>query len=103
MHLVESPDCSMLANDEFKDFKDFLHYKVVVKNIEEQMRNTIEIWPKTYPNIHDMIEAGFYYIGESDTVSCIFCGVTLDSWTPEDSPIEEHKKANPICKFVMYL
>lgn len=99
IHKIERPDCDMVKS-EFGDFSKYFYYKKYVTNVEDMMKETFKFWPKPYPPIFDMVQAGFYYTGAEDIVGCIACGVSLDSWTSKDKPMAEHKKANPLCKFV---
>ena len=48
-----------------------------------------------------LVEAGFVYSGENDTVFCFKCGTTLDQWDEEDDPITRHELANKNCYFLL--
>lgn len=89
-----------MVNSEFADGTKFYSYKKYIKGVEETMTETFRLWPKPYPSISKMVQAGLYYTGADDMVSCIHCGISLDTWTPEDSPLAEHKRANPMCNLV---
>lgn len=99
LHKVSNPDCKMCEYLE-GDYNHYFKNKQSVDNTEKMMRETFLIWPKPYPRVEEMLEAGFYYTGAEDAVSCISCGVILDTWKPEDSPMREHRKASPHCEFV---
>jgi hypothetical protein len=45
---------------------------------------------------------GFYWPGEKrDLVKCIFCGIQLAEWQPEDTAFGEHLKHAPCCPFLL--
>lgn len=96
IHKITNPDCEMNKISTL-DFKDYSKLKLRVNELESFMRETFLLYPKTYPNIEKMIQAGFYYTGSDDATSCVSCGVTMDEWNPNEDPIEEHKKASPFC------
>ena len=47
-----------------------------------------------------LAEAGFYYSGVTDLVTCFHCGVEIAFWMPDDVPLEEHKKLSPDCFYL---
>lgn len=49
-----------------------------------------------------MVEAGWYYDPTEETpdgVTCPYCSLSLDSWEPNDDPLEEHRRRAPSCIF----
>lgn len=69
-----------------------INCKSAVIETENMMREIFLNWPKPYPNIEDMVQAGCYYTGEEDDITCIDCGVTLNNWQGNDNLKDEHKK-----------
>jgi hypothetical protein len=63
---------------------------------------TFEKWPKKeIINPFLLAQSGFYYEeSSSDTVSCVYCGVSLRNWVEGDQPDQVHRDANPRCPFV---
>ena len=62
---------------------------------------TYKNWPKwgaVWPTL--LARAGFYYTGTADQVACFCCGGRLKSWESGDSPMTEHKRFFPRCRFV---
>ena len=47
-----------------------------------------------------LVEAGFVYSGENDTVFCFKCGVTAGGWKEDDDPIKRHEDLNKNCFFL---
>ena len=51
-----------------------------------------------------LAKAGFYYCPlryGNDRVQCVYCNCSLDTWLPDDIPIEEHKNnSNGPCYFL---
>lgn len=63
---------------------------------------SFEYWPigiKQKPA--DLIEAGFFYSGQSDITVCFSCGVYIGKWEKNDDPWLEHK--NLMVKECSYL
>ncbi|KAK3605801.1 hypothetical protein CHS0354_002418 [Potamilus streckersoni] len=59
-------------------------------------------WPSSnHQQPRDLTEAGFFYEGDGDRVTCYSCGEVLSSWTPEDDPWAEHEKFQPRCEHVL--
>lgn len=99
VHKLSNPDCEMSKNVNL-DFKNYSHFKASVKEIEDMMRETFLAYPKDYPNIEKMVQAGFYYTGIDDATMCVSCGLMLDQWNPNEDPMEEHRKASPFCELL---
>ena len=57
-------------------------------------------WPN-YISAHEMSDAGFYYLGNSDRVVCFYCGGGLKEWKPSDNAWHEHAKWYPMCEYVL--
>jgi len=47
-----------------------------------------------------LVEAGFVYSGERDTVFCFKCGATVSNWSEDDEPIVRHEAVNKNCIFL---
>lgn len=59
------------------------------------------LWPATAKvDKYVLARNGFYYIGPSDRVQCVYCKIILSSWETDDIVEEEHKKHAPRCPFV---
>lgn len=99
VHSLSNPDCEMSDKFDF-DFNKYLKSKQEVREMENCMRDTFLAYPKTYPDVERMVQAGFYYTGMEDAVTCVSCGVMLDEWNPNEDPLEEHKKASPFCELL---
>ena len=48
-----------------------------------------------------MANSGFIFTGKEDNVQCAFCASVIDGWEDGDIPMEEHKKVNENCAFVL--
>ncbi|KAL3853043.1 hypothetical protein ACJMK2_016627 [Sinanodonta woodiana] len=63
---------------------------------------TFANWPSSnHQQPRKLAEAGFFYQGGTDVVTCYFCAVKLSGWTPEDVPWTEHEKFQPACEHVL--
>lgn len=48
----------------------------------------------------EMAKAGFIYMGYEDWTMCVFCGVRIYNWQPNDVPFEEHNKHTSGCSYL---
>ncbi|XP_066570775.1 E3 ubiquitin-protein ligase XIAP isoform X2 [Amia ocellicauda] len=48
-----------------------------------------------------LAQAGFYYRGVEDRVTCFNCNGGLKDWQPDEDPWEEHAKYYPGCSFLL--
>lgn len=56
-------------------------------------------WSPVYK--HALIDAGFYFTGDRDTVKCFYCELTVSDWKTGDDPMEVHRTRSPQCQFVL--
>jgi hypothetical protein len=62
---------------------------------------TFVSWPKCLKYIvTELVEAGFFYNGESDHVTCFCCGIAVKDWESNSNPLEDHAVFSPKCKFL---
>ncbi|BFZ24930.1 hypothetical protein BsWGS_27969 [Bradybaena similaris] len=54
------------------------------------------------PSVINLVKAGFYYTGHSDTVRCFSCGIEIKNWQKNSDPLTVHSSRNPGCQFVPY-
>lgn len=45
------------------------------KKEKKMMKETFTTWTKSYPSVDNMWQAGFYYTGSNDEVTCIQYGI----------------------------
>lgn len=58
-------------------------------------------WPNECPAlIKELSEAGFYFSGEGDFVTCFVCGIKIGGWKDDDVPLDRHEAANKRCKYL---
>ena len=55
-------------------------------------------WGAVWPTL--LAKAGFFYTKTADQVACFCCGGRLKTWEAGDSPMTEHKRFFPQCRFV---
>lgn len=59
-------------------------------------------WPHDHAiHPYDLAAAGFYYLGQNDSVRCFKCSISLHNWDPDDTPWGEHMKWSPQCPLVL--
>jgi hypothetical protein len=59
---------------------------------------TFTNWPKEeVVSAASLAEAGFFYLGKQDAVTCFHCGESLGNWCKDDIPTDEHRKWFPDC------
>ncbi|XP_075210991.1 uncharacterized protein LOC142332328 [Lycorma delicatula] len=64
------------------------------------MMSTFSNWPRLFPKVELLLEAGFYFTGVMDSVACIECGLEIFEWLDNDNPFKEHQKVSYNCKMV---
>ena len=63
--------------------------------------NTFKNWPNWAAVwLTVLARAGFYCTGTEDQVACFCCSGRLKSWEAGDSPLTEHRRFFPQCRFV---
>ena len=63
-------------------------------------------WPHSKShtlNVEEMTDAGFFYTGYGDSVTCFHCGGKIRCWESYHDPINEHIKHFPTCEFAQSL
>ena len=73
-----------------------------MENEEQRLRSFQR--NKGWPGVVDpdrMAAAGFYFTGVDDIVKCFACDVSLRRWEAEDDPLEEHRRNQPHCPFLL--
>ncbi|XP_052810191.1 baculoviral IAP repeat-containing protein 7-B-like [Mya arenaria] len=48
-----------------------------------------------------LVEAGFYYTGPADCVTCYHCGILFRQWEAGDVPLDQHLQWAPHCEFAV--
>ena len=64
----------------------------------EVRRETFKSYPKKYPSVTQLVDAGFYYVDSGDECQCYLCDVRLFNWERDDDPMSEHLKYRPSCE-----
>ena len=66
------------------------------------MRTFSNFWyDQESPTPHELADAGFYYRGSGDRVSCFYCGGQLFHWKLRDNLWYQQTKQFPLCEFVL--
>ncbi|CAI6322877.1 unnamed protein product [Periconia digitata] len=109
-HLSLSPNCGFAINvcirlrssDPGRTEDDPLSEAM----LEARRMTFADMWPLDvaagFPDVEQMVEAGWYYDPSFDTpdgVTCPYCSLSLDAWDAGDDPTEEHRKRSPDCLF----
>lgn len=69
--------------------------------VESHRLVSFEDWPKTMKQKpKELAEAGFYYTGRGDRVSCFSCGGGLKDWEEMDIPWEQHTIYYSKCEYL---
>ncbi len=67
----------------------------------DKRKLTFFAWPKCLKYIVDeLVEAGFFYNGESDHVTCFCCGIAIKDWDSTSDAWSDHAAFSPKCKFL---
>lgn len=93
------PDQSNLETGANQTFtRKFAHPEYV---LELNRIKTFKDWPIALTQTPEMLsDAGFYYTGTGDKVTCFACGGGLKNWKPEDIPWEQHAFHYRSCLYV---
>lgn len=54
-------------------------------------------WSNEFVKDEDLALLGFYFFRKPDSVKCIFCGIGLSEFEPNDEVLNEHIKFSPNC------
>ena len=73
---------------------------------ENRRRTFVELeWDRRVtdvaPRVDHLVESGFYYTGENDSVLCFWCGLGLDHWERGAVPDTEHTRFSPRCSWLL--
>jgi hypothetical protein len=61
-------------------------------------------WPnENVPSVDDLVRAGFFYTGATNTVTCFYCNGSLQNWGLADNPMIEHARWFPHCAYAKQL
>ena len=78
-----------------------MSYKNPALLFYEDRLKTFEHWPKQLsPDKYALAQAGFYYTGEGDKVTCFACDMSVRQWERTDEPWTEHKKWSTNCVYL---
>ncbi|CAB5180208.1 unnamed protein product [Rhizophagus irregularis] len=108
-HFTNSPDCVWAICQHIKkELDNNIPFNWDNEAQWPNSKNMCDIRFKTFKNWwpHDgkkgwaitskkMAKAGFYFAPtytSEDNVFCMYCGIELDCWEPDDDPVEEHRK-----------
>ena len=61
---------------------------------------TFHNWSLQTVDRKELAHAGFYYSNSCFRVHCFSCGITLDMWQVQRSPLAYHYTINPYCPFL---
>ncbi|XP_063405194.1 uncharacterized protein LOC134688419 [Mytilus trossulus] len=74
----------------------------VLEDKDSRLKTFAGVWRTDIEQTPEiLVDAGFFYTGEEDTVRCHYCDGGLRNWEPKDVPWEEHARWFPFCKFVI--
>lgn len=57
-------------------------------------------FPNNFVSTVRLAQAGFFYNGKSDEVTCFCCGLKHKKWRENDIPLDVHKILSPNCSFL---
>ncbi|NXJ35906.1 XIAP ligase, partial [Ciconia maguari] len=92
----------LLRTRQVVDMSDNLYPKNSAMCSEETRLKSFHNWPlDSQLTPKELANAGFYYTGIGDEVTCFCCGGKLKKWEPSDRAWSEHKRHFPKCFFVL--
>jgi baculoviral IAP repeat-containing protein 7/8 len=115
VHVRRAPDCPFILSIPCSS-KDPLavanhslngsfqpHHKSMCEVTRRQETFNTKAWTQTSPTIEDLAQAGFFYFGTENSVTCFYCNGSLHKWGPNDSPKIEHGRWFPDCLYAKHL
>ncbi|XP_015783857.1 baculoviral IAP repeat-containing protein 7-A-like [Tetranychus urticae] len=66
----------------------------------ESRLSTYETWTNENKSPSELAQAGFLFIGETDTVVCFHCGIHIQNWIPDDDIWVAHAICSPWCTYL---
>ncbi|CAK1600382.1 unnamed protein product [Parnassius mnemosyne] len=70
-------------------------------SIISERLNSFTLWPKSLKQTPaQLADAGFFYTGCGDRVTCFCCGGVLQDWDSDDDPWDQHAKWFAQCDYV---
>jgi hypothetical protein len=60
-------------------------------------------WTQTSPSAIDLAQAGFFYSGSGNSVTCFYCNGSLHKWGDKDDPKIEHGRWFSNCIYARHL
>ncbi|XP_050407308.2 uncharacterized protein LOC126822437 isoform X2 [Patella vulgata] len=103
VHSRYGPDCIYLKHlgytrdlnlPRFSKFSKFVDRLESVRTVQEEYRLNL-------PPFESIAEAGFFYLGTLDRMSCYHCGLILRDWERDTDPFATHKRFRPGCYFII--
>ncbi|KAK6181274.1 hypothetical protein SNE40_009163 [Patella caerulea] len=103
VHSRYGPDCIYLKHlgytrdlnlPRFSKFSKFVDRLESVRTVQGEYRQNL-------PPFESIAEAGFFYLGTLDRMSCYHCGLILRDWERDTDPVATHKRFRPGCYFII--
>ena len=73
------------------NFNNYRNAKRCIAETKKVMLLSFKSWPTLEPNFKKLVNAGFYYTGVGNKLSCIECRVILNGWKCSDDPWTVHE------------
>ena len=76
--------------------------KLHMRSSDIRMQTFTKNWPvKGHATSRKMADAGFYYLGDSERITCFYCAGGLENRKLDDNPWCEHAKWYLTCEYVL--
>lgn len=80
-----------------------VHHTIHYMTELERLKSFVD-WPKALKQKPEHLsDAGFFYTGKGDKVTCFSCGGCLKDWEPEDDPWEQHAMNYRNCEYLIQM
>ncbi|CAF1306243.1 unnamed protein product [Adineta steineri] len=114
VHARLAPQCTFVLTISSKDYSPKIINGTISDKFEpihpamaEISRRQATFSNATYiqnlPDINDLVDAGFFFSGISNVVTCFYCNGSLFKWSPNDNPVIEHARWFPNCIYGKHL
>ncbi|CAF1508661.1 unnamed protein product [Adineta steineri] len=86
-------------------------YEIVAKASPNSQYNELIKRVKSFDNypyrnfvsVDNLAQAGFFYSGTKDMVTCFYCNRSLEGWNLRNDPMNEHLRRSPHCSYARQL
>lgn len=101
-HLESEPNCQFIREQYQFSIEDLCSMKFGAHKSLKNRESSFKYWPiPRVIDVHELVEAGWFYTGKDDITQCFTCGCRNEEWKKGDDPFAVHSKLSRNCSFLM--